>query len=105
MVVDGHYVLDIIAALERSRKENNKKPFMIIAKTFKGYNCGDDVENNMAYHGKPLGDKAEPALAKLNSHLEGRDLNIKNSEPTFTDDLPNGASNDRLSLEYTEYDA
>jgi len=47
---------EVVNALINAR--NCKKPFAIIAKTFKGRNYGPDVENNKSYHGKALGDKA-----------------------------------------------
>ena len=53
----------------------------MIAKTFKGRNCGPDVENNMAYHGKPLGDKAEEALSNLRQLMGDHAVDLKNKEP------------------------
>lgn len=45
-----------------NRANRSRYPFAIIGKTYKGRNYGKDVENNMAYHGKPLGDKADEAI-------------------------------------------
>lgn len=58
-------MVDIVDALGKARK--SKYPYVIICKTFKGRNCGPEVENNKSFHGKPLGDKAESAIAHLKS--------------------------------------
>lgn len=56
------------------RARKSKFPYAIICKTFKGRNCGFEVENVKAFHGKPLGDKAQSAI----SHIETL-INDKNA--------------------------
>lgn len=73
---------------------------MIIAKTFKGRNLGPEVENNMHYHGKPLGDKAEEAVALLKSMIEGQAVDVKHQEPLVTEQIPC----EPLKAAFTEYD-
>lgn len=38
---------------------------MILAKTFKGKNFGEEVEGTLNWHGKVLGDKAEGVIERL----------------------------------------
>jgi transketolase len=58
--VDGHCVKEIVNAFEAARQFKGK-PTCILAKTVKGkYFPG--VEDVVSFHGKPLGDLAEPAL-------------------------------------------
>lgn len=56
IVIDGHSVAEIVAALEKARKET-EKPTAIICKTFKGKNLGEGIEDKLDWHGKDLGDK------------------------------------------------
>ncbi len=50
VVIDGHDMLQITGALDKARA-NEDRPFMIIAKTIKGYGI-DRVENKEGFHGK-----------------------------------------------------
>ena len=77
---------------------------MIIAKTFKGRNCGPDVENNMAYHGKPLGDKKEEAVDNLLRLIGESSVVLKNREPETTEEVTNGVEEHPLTFDYTVYE-
>lgn len=50
----GHDILSIVEAFEKARNSKDK-PSVIIGKTFKGHNYGEGIEDNMKFHGKPLG--------------------------------------------------
>ena len=52
VVIDGHDMLQIVSALDKARM-NEDRPFMIIAKTIKGYGV-DRVENKEGFHGKAI---------------------------------------------------
>lgn len=60
IVVDGHNVKQLVKAFDLARTIRDK-PTAIIAKTFKGYNF-PEIEDQLNWHGKPLGDKTQPVL-------------------------------------------
>ena len=51
MVIDGHDMQQIVGALDKARTHMQIHPFIIIAKTIKGYGV-DRVENKEGFHGK-----------------------------------------------------
>lgn len=63
VVINGHSIEEIILAFDRAGATNNK-PFMIIAKTQKGYGL-DATANHEGYHGKPFKKDADAACASL----------------------------------------
>lgn len=65
----------IVSALEKARNSKNK-PSVIIGKTFKGRNYGPGIEDNMKYHGKPLGDDAPKALDHLKSLIKNPNVEL-----------------------------
>merc|ERR1739838_665115 len=68
VVVDGHDVGELCKAFHTA--ENTKgMPTAILAKTFKGRDF-PDIEDQMNWHDKPLGDKAESVLAHLNNLIK-----------------------------------
>jgi len=63
IVIDGHNVKEILNAFEKAK--NSKKPFAIIAKTFKGKGVSF-LENKENWHGKPVPkEMLEKALAEI----------------------------------------
>jgi len=66
LLVDGHNMQEIIAALDRAR-EVNGYPTVIIAKTRKGHGLPANIEDKPGYHGKAFSAKELP---KLLEHLE-----------------------------------
>jgi transketolase len=52
VVIDGHDMQQIVGALEKARSSEDR-PFIIIAKTIKGYGV-DRLENKEGWHGKAL---------------------------------------------------
>jgi len=85
IVVDGHDVEELCKAFHAA--ENTKgMPTAIIAKTFKGKDF-PSIEDEMNWHGKPLGDKAESVLTHLSSLLR----NPEPARPAIcspTNDIP-----------------
>merc|ERR1719270_1553973 len=68
IVIDGHDVEEICKAFYAA--ENTKgMPTVILAKTFKGRDF-PNIEDQMNWHGKPLGDKTEAVLAHLTSLIK-----------------------------------
>ncbi|KAI1287036.1 Transketolase [Halotydeus destructor] len=63
VIVDGHSVEELVAALEAAKTVTDK-PTAIIARTFKGKGF-EGIEDKEAWHGKPLGDKGDAILAAL----------------------------------------
>lgn len=65
ITIDGHNLKEIDAALDAATKNDNGKPFAIIAKTFKGRGISF-LENKEGWHGKALKkDELQKALTEL----------------------------------------
>lgn len=60
IIINGHNMREIIQALEQAQASTNK-PFMIIAKTFKGYGLVS-TQNKENCHGKPFKKEELPGL-------------------------------------------
>ena len=67
IVIDGHNYHDILGAFEQART-HKESPYVIIAKTFKGYGL-ENIEDRNGYHGKPFPKEQLPELEK---QLEAR---------------------------------
>ena len=68
IVVDGHDVDELCKAFHAAETTKGL-PTAILCKTFKGKDF-PEVEDQMNWHGKPLGDKAEGVLAHLTSLIK-----------------------------------
>jgi len=84
IVVDGHKIEEIIVALDKARK-NKGSPTIIIGKTFKGRNFGEGVEDNMHFHGKPLGGETPKAIEHLRSLITNFDAKLEPTLPEMED--------------------
>lgn len=69
IVVDGHDVDAVKAALAQARTTKDK-PTALIGKTLKGKGI-PGIEDQENWHGKPLGDKTAAALQHIKSQLTG----------------------------------
>ncbi len=81
-IVNGHNVTDLLNAFSRARK--SRKPFVILAKTFKGKGFSE-VENKEGWHGKPFPQdmmqralkEIGPADVKLDSKVRHHNISHK----------------------------
>lgn len=85
IVVDGHDVEELCKALHMAETTTGL-PTAILAKTFKGKDF-PGIEDEMNWHGKPLGDKAEGVLQHLTSLLK-TPAPARPSIPTPASDVP-----------------
>ena len=97
IVIDGHDMQQIVSALEKTRI-NQERPFMIIAKTIKGYGI-DSIENKEGFHGKaftrqeleqlmPIFEKRFVHAASYNSSSYHWDLPIPQKLKTIIHECP-----------------
>lgn len=96
IVVDGHDVEELCKAFDEASSTTGK-PTAILAKTFKGYKF-PNISNELDWHGKPLGDKAEDVIRAIQEQMdvEATDFTPKIQEPV--EDAPEVDVNDvRLS--------
>lgn len=70
VIIDGHDMQQIVSALEKSRMSEDK-PFVIIAKTIKGYGI-ERMENKEGFHGKAF---PKEDLEEVLNQLERRFAN------------------------------
>lgn len=66
-VVDGHDVEALVKAFHDASTVK-EKPTCILAKTFKGKGC-PSIEDEMNWHGKPLGNKADEVIAAITAQI------------------------------------
>jgi transketolase len=69
IMVDGHNLAQVLAALEEARRTTGR-PTMILARTLKGKGVSF-IEGKEGWHGKPLkkGDETDRAIAELEAQL------------------------------------
>ncbi|CAF4497697.1 unnamed protein product [Rotaria sp. Silwood2] len=72
IVVNGQDVRQLLAAFKEA-SETKDKPTCILAKTFKGSGL-KGIENELDWHGKPLGDKANEIVAHLRELVNEKTL-------------------------------
>lgn len=75
IIVDGHSVEELQQAFKEAEEET-EKPTCIIAKTLKGKNY-PGIEDQLGWHGKPLGDKTDAVLEHLKGLIKTKDLKLK----------------------------
>lgn len=68
IIVDGHEITEIISALDEARTVKNK-PTALVARTIKGKDF-IGIEDQLDWHGKPLGSSGEAVLAQLRAKLK-----------------------------------
>ncbi|MBI4084728.1 MAG: transketolase [Candidatus Levybacteria bacterium] len=103
-VIDGHDYTQIIKAFEAAKENKSGKPFVIIAKTYKGYGISF-LKDNDNMHGKPLKkDDLEKALAELGEVDDKLRFHLR--EPSKLNVILNEVKNPKdpsLTLRMTEY--
>merc|ERR1719225_2021929 len=68
MVVDGHDVSALLKAFDEAAATKGK-PSILLCKTYKGKDFGQDIENLMGWHGKSLGPKSADVVKHLRKKL------------------------------------
>ncbi|ESO84365.1 hypothetical protein LOTGIDRAFT_236318 [Lottia gigantea] len=82
-VVDGHSVEELVKALHGAETTSGR-PTCIIAKTFKGKGVSG-IEDQINWHGKPLGGETERALAEIKAIIKNNGpYNITPPQPSGT---------------------
>lgn len=79
--IDGHSVEALVKALNEAKNSKNGVPKAILCKTFKGKGLGTDIEDNVSWHGKPLGAAGEKVIAHLESLLSTSSTSLKPKPP------------------------
>jgi len=82
LIIDGHNVEEIIKAFEQARSTKDK-PFCIISQTFKGKYFLKDVEDILAWHGKPLGNKSVEVISHIKSLMKNQNISLTAHAPEF----------------------
>ena len=86
VVVDGHCIEEIVSGLTLARHSIGK-PTAIIAKTFKGKDF-IGIENQLNWHGKPLGDNAESVIKHLQKLIKPNEDKVEVTLPHTSFNLP-----------------
>ena len=80
-VVDGHDLSDVIDALEKLQKVTGQ-PSVIVAKTFKGKDFTEVVEDQLGWHGVALqGEQAKKTLEHLHSLIKNEESKMEPAKP------------------------
>jgi len=77
--IDGHDISDIINSLEVAKKVK-EQPTAIIAKTIKGKYFGLEIENQLNWHGKPLGAKMADVITSIKGMITKDNLDFGERE-------------------------
>ncbi|CAF5150494.1 unnamed protein product, partial [Rotaria magnacalcarata] len=95
IVVDGQNVNQLLAAFKEA-SELTDKPTCIIAKTFKGSGL-KGIEDELDWHGKPLGDKAAENIAHLRALVDEATL-VHPQIPKVTAKVPELKKDKQIKL-------
>jgi len=108
IVVDGHDVGELVKAFAEAANTKGK-PSCILAKTYKGRDFGEIIEDKMNWHGKAMGDKTEAVLQNLMSLIKdpsvaapaivapANDAPVVDIKNVFLSELPSYKLGDKLS--------
>lgn len=100
IVIDGHNLEEIDNALRFAKEKKNGKPFVIIAKTYKGYGISF-LKDKESMHGKPLKkDELEKALVELGDIDDSLKFTLKKPPVFEPKGESRGAPDTSLKLEY-----
>lgn len=100
IVIDGHSLEEIDNAFKHATSHPSGKPFVIIAKTYKGYGISF-LKDNESMHGKPLKkDELEKALSELGNIDDSLRFELR-KPPVFTaKGKTSGKPNTNIKTEY-----
>jgi len=85
IVIDGHDVVSVKNAYYEAEKTKGK-PTMILAQTYKGKGI-PGIEDELNWHGKALGAKADDAIAAIEGQMVDKNVSLEGlSLPVVTDD-------------------
>jgi transketolase len=87
IIIDGHDMEQIVAALDKARAHTEKQPVMIIAKTIKGYGV-ESVENKEGFHGKAFSEEELKTIMPLFEKRFSAIAQFKPASYSFTQKLP-----------------
>uniref|UniRef100_A0A1I8IBV8 transketolase n=1 Tax=Macrostomum lignano TaxID=282301 RepID=A0A1I8IBV8_9PLAT len=96
IVLDGHNVEQLVAGFDEASRVKDK-PSCIVAVTFKGKGF-IGVEDQLDYHGKPLGAKTDSALANIRDALSGPAPGLCPAMPTESAPAPLDAGGEEAAL-------
>lgn len=94
LYIDGHNISEIRQALTKAKQSDRTTPLVIVAKTQKGKNMTELIENQLNWHGKPIGpENAQKALDLLRSLIKNPKPNVNfhrkpNKTAYITDKTP-----------------
>jgi len=69
IVVDGHDINELIKAFDEAASTKGK-PSCILAKTFKGRDFGEKIEDHLNWHGKAMGDNSNAIVQHIRSLMK-----------------------------------
>ncbi|CAF3455960.1 unnamed protein product [Rotaria sp. Silwood1] len=101
IIVNGQDVSQLLAAFKEA-SETKDKPTCILAKTFKGSGL-KGIENELDWHGKPLGDKANEIVAHLRKLVKEETL-VRPQIPKITAKVPEIKKDKQIKLAPPNYD-
>lgn len=80
LVIDGHNVEEIVAALKTVETQTDK-PTFIVAKTFKGKGCIEGIEDSPVWHGKPFGGKSKATIDHIKAQIKNPAVHLVPRSP------------------------
>ncbi|CAB0042678.1 unnamed protein product [Trichogramma brassicae] len=81
LVVDGHDIEELVKAFHEAA-ETKGRPTAIIAKTFKGKNFVNGIEDNFSWHGKPIvGESGQQVIKHLQAMIKSSSFDRKIPAP------------------------
>lgn len=98
--IDGHNIKEIVNAFTEARTIKDQ-PVAIISKTFKGKYFGDDVENKLNWHGKPITAKSENVKKTLRSWMKDQNVKLTPTKPDFEYNFTEDVTKSKYNLTST----
>jgi len=83
IIIDGHDMQQVCNAYTQVRKASTDKPIAILAKTFKGRNFLENIENSLSWHGKVIGAHTSKVIEHLKSLIKNPNAKVTPKLPEF----------------------